>query len=63
MAPHGLDIRRELARRLGLAAPSISWHATRDRFVEVVAWAAQVAASLARSGSTSSWVPRPSSPS
>ncbi|ORV69438.1 class-II fumarase/aspartase family protein [Mycobacterium gastri] len=50
MAPHGPEIRRELARRLGLAAPSISWHATRDRFVEVVAWAAQVAASLAKIG-------------
>lgn len=50
MAPHGLDIRRELARRLGLAAPSISWHATRDRFVEVVTWAAQVAASLGKIG-------------
>ncbi|KZS76808.1 hypothetical protein A4G26_21455 [Mycobacterium kansasii] len=51
MAPRGLDIRRELARRLGLGAPSISWHATRDRFVEVVAWAAaQVAASLGKIG-------------
>ncbi|ORB82897.1 hypothetical protein B1987_02530 [Mycobacterium kansasii] len=50
MAPHGMDVRRELARRLGLAAPLISWHATRDRFVEVVAWAAQVAASLGKIG-------------
>ena len=50
MAPHGLDVRRELALRLGLAEPSISWHATRDRLVEVVAWSAQVAASLGKIG-------------
>ncbi len=50
MAPHGPDIRRELAHRLGLATPLISWHASRDRFVEVVAWAAQVAASLGKIG-------------
>ena len=50
LAPHGLEIREYLAKRLGLANPPISWHAGRDRIVEVVTWAAQVSASLAKIG-------------
>ena len=50
IAPHGLDVRQRMADHLDLDVPTISWHATRDRFVEVVSWAAQVTASLAKLG-------------
>ncbi|MGI9615351.1 MAG: class-II fumarase/aspartase family protein [Acidimicrobiales bacterium] len=50
MAPHGLTVRANLAEQLGLGNPSISWHSTRDRLVEVVAWTAQVTSSLAKIG-------------
>ena len=50
MAPDGLAVRGQLARNLGLANPSITWHSARDRIVEVVAWSAQISASLAKIG-------------
>lgn len=50
MAPSGLAVRADVARRLDLADPSISWHSARDCIVELVAWAAQLTASLAKIG-------------
>lgn len=50
IAPHGLDVRQRMADHLNLGVPTISWHPTRDRFVEAVSWAAQVTASLAKIG-------------
>ena len=50
LAPHGLAARAKVAERLGLGEPDISWHSLRDRFVEVVAWCAQVSASLGKTG-------------
>ncbi|MGI9613223.1 MAG: class-II fumarase/aspartase family protein [Acidimicrobiales bacterium] len=50
MAPHGVTVRAKLAEQLGLGDPSTSWHSSRDRLVEVVAWAAQVSSSLAKIG-------------
>lgn len=50
MAPNGLAVRAKIAEDLSLSDPSISWHSSRDRVVEIVAWAAQVAASLAKIG-------------
>ena len=44
---HGLDVRRMLAKRLSLAEPDISWHASRDR---MVALASSVSALLAALG-------------
>ena len=50
VAPLGLEVRARMAELLSLGNPSVSWHSGRDRIVEVVAWAAQLASSVAKIG-------------
>jgi 3-carboxy-cis,cis-muconate cycloisomerase len=44
----GLEVRRHLARELGLAEPDITWHVARDGLAEAVQFLALVTGSLAK---------------
>jgi 3-carboxy-cis,cis-muconate cycloisomerase len=46
----GLDVRREYARELGLADPSITWHVARDGVVEAVNFLGLITGSLGKIG-------------
>jgi adenylosuccinate lyase len=48
--PRGLELQARVLDRLGLAAPTISWTASRDRFAEFGVWLAFVTATLDRIG-------------
>jgi len=48
--PRGLELQERVLRRMGLAAPAISWTVSRDRFAEFVVWLAMVTATLDRIG-------------
>lgn len=50
LMPHSGEIRRALAEELGLAAPDIPWHATRDGIAELGGWLALVTGSLGKIG-------------
>lgn len=50
MHPHGLAVRDRFCEELGLAAPTITWHTTRDSLTEVVLLLANVTATLAKIG-------------
>lgn len=44
----GLEVRRELAKELGLGEPDISWHTARDGWAELIHWIAMVGATLGK---------------
>ena len=48
LGPHGLAVRRELARELKLAEPSITWHVARDGVTEAVLLLGLITGSLAK---------------
>jgi adenylosuccinate lyase len=48
--PRGLELQERVLRRVGLAAPAISWTVARDRFAEFVAMLAMVCGTLDRIG-------------
>lgn len=48
MGGQGLAVRAEMARRLGLGDPAISWHVARDRWGELVQWQALMGATLGK---------------
>ena len=48
VAAAGLEIQRRLMADLGLAVPAIGWHAARDRFAELGAMLAMVAATMGK---------------
>jgi 3-carboxy-cis,cis-muconate cycloisomerase len=50
MGEHGPEVMREFARELGLAEPTLPWHAQRGRIVRLAAWLAQTAGSLGKVG-------------
>lgn len=47
---HGLDVRRETMKELGLGEPLITWHVSRDNWTEVTSALAMVGATLAKIG-------------
>lgn len=48
LGDRGLEVQEALAAELGLAAPSITWHAARDGFAEIVNFLALTTAVLAK---------------
>ena len=48
LGPVGLQVRRGLAKRLGLAEPTVSWHTQRDSLAEWVAFLGVLTGSLAK---------------
>lgn len=50
MQGKGRAVAEELGRGLGLAAPEVPWHATRDAVVELGSWAALVTGSTGKMG-------------
>ncbi len=50
LAPRGPEIRHAMAAELGLGAPDIPWHASRDGVAEFAGWLALVTGSLGKMG-------------
>lgn len=50
LAPRSAEIRRAIAEEVGLGAPDIPWHASRDGLVELGNWLALVTGSLGKMG-------------
>ncbi|MDA0655462.1 MAG: adenylosuccinate lyase family protein [Proteobacteria bacterium] len=46
----GIAMRRETAKELGLKAPTIAWHSSRDRWAEMACLLAMIGATLAKIG-------------
>ncbi|NHR08211.1 3-carboxy-cis,cis-muconate cycloisomerase [Chromobacterium haemolyticum] len=50
LAPHGLAVMEQMARRLDLAAPDLPWHSQRDRLAELACWSALLCGTLGKLG-------------